>query len=87
MPEVLNKNKGGTSLGAVYIGRPSPWGNPFHIGQHGTREDVISMFEDYIYARPDMMEQARKQLAGKDLVCYCAPLACHGDILLKIANP
>lgn len=25
-------------------------------------------------------------LKGKDVVCYCAPLRCHGDILIRLAN-
>jgi hypothetical protein len=25
-------------------------------------------------------------LRGCDLVCFCAPLACHGDLLLWLAN-
>ncbi|MEM2159611.1 MAG: DUF4326 domain-containing protein [Candidatus Nitrosotenuis sp.] len=29
---------------------------------------------------------AQAELRGRDLVCYCAPLECHGDILLAIAN-
>ena len=28
----------------------------------------------------------RKELKGKDLVCWCAPKSCHADILLEIAN-
>jgi hypothetical protein len=32
------------------------------------------------------MEAAKRELKGKDLVCYCAPLACHGDVLSRIAN-
>ena len=35
---------------------------------------------------PDLMEAARIELAGRDLLCFCAPLACHGDVLLEIAN-
>ena len=31
----------------VYIGRPSKWGNPFTIGIHGTREQVIQMYRDW----------------------------------------
>lgn len=25
-------------------------------------------------------------LRGKDLTCWCAPLACHADVLLEVAN-
>jgi len=28
----------------------------------------------------------KANLRGKILGCYCAPLACHGDILARIAN-
>ena len=29
---------------------------------------------------------ALPELRGKDLVCWCAPLACHGDLLLRLAG-
>ena len=32
MCRVLNKHKTGVPSGAVFIGRGSKWGNPFHIG-------------------------------------------------------
>lgn len=70
----------------VFIGRPSKWGNPFVIGRDGTRAQVIELYRAYLNARPNMKEAARRELAGKDLVCYCAPLACHGDVLNEIAN-
>lgn len=83
MPHVLNKKTGG--LGH-YIGRPSPFGNPFVIGRDGSRDEVIAKYRAYIEARPQLKELARKQLRGLNLVCWCAPLACHGDVLLEIAN-
>jgi hypothetical protein len=27
----------------------------------------------------------RAELNGRDLVCWCAPLPCHGDVLLRLA--
>lgn len=85
MPSVLNKKLDGVPRGAVYIGRPSIWGNPFVIGKDGSRDDVISKFETYIKARPELMAQLHKQ-AGKDLICWCAPERCHGDVLVRLAN-
>jgi hypothetical protein len=35
---------------------------------------------------PDIKDAARIELRGLDLVCWCAPEACHGDVLLEIAN-
>lgn len=64
----------------VYIGRPSKWGNPFSIGKDGTREEVISKYEMYIMDKRDLID-ALPELVGKTLGCWCAPNACHGDIL------
>ena len=86
MPKVLNKYKDGVPADAVYIGRPSKWGNPFVIGKDGTREEVITKYRAWLLARPAKVETAKRELAGKDLVCFCAPKACHGDVLLEVAN-
>lgn len=87
MPRVLNK-RGGllTPTNAVYIGRPSKWGNPFEIGRDGTRDEVIEKYRAYLNANPQLCLDAINELRGKDLVCWCAPKACHGDILLIVAN-
>jgi hypothetical protein len=29
---------------------------------------------------------ALPELRGLDLICWCAPLPCHGDVLLRLAN-
>lgn len=70
---------------AVYVGRPTKWGNPFVIGKDGTRDQVIALYRAHILARPDLL-RALPELRGKDLVCWCAPKACHGDVLLELAN-
>jgi hypothetical protein len=28
----------------------------------------------------------KRELKGKDLICFCAPKPCHADVLLEIAN-
>ena len=81
--KVLNKYKDGIPAGAVYIGRPSKWGNPFVIGKDGTRKEVIQKYREWLFQHPELIEAARRELAGKDLVCYCAPKACHGDVLIE----
>jgi hypothetical protein len=85
MCEVLNKHRAGVPAGAVYIGRGSKWGNPFVIGRDGDRAAVIAKYERYLRSRHDLL-LALDELRGKDLVCFCAPLACHGDLLLRLAN-
>lgn len=87
MVKVINGTKREFWRGeTVYIGRPSKWGNPFKIGRDGSREEVIEKFRKYIADHPTLAQEAREELCGKNLVCYCAPLACHGDVLLEIAN-
>ena len=71
--------------GAVLVGRPSKWGNPFRIGVDGTRLQVIERYRRYVMASPALL-RALPELRGKDLVCYCAPQPCHGDVLLDLAN-
>jgi len=70
----------------IYVGRRTKWGNPYKIGEAGSREEVVALFEKYLAEilkyDPDFCEPLR----GKDLVCWCAPLACHADILIKVAN-
>jgi hypothetical protein len=69
----------------VYIGRPSPWGNPFEIGRDGTRADVIKKYRAWIVEQPALVA-ALPTLKGKRLGCWCAPAACHGDVLAELAE-
>jgi len=77
----------------VYIGRGSKWGNPYShlpntqaLYEVETREDAIRLYEEWIRKQPELVEQAKRELKDKILSCYCWPLKCHGDILLKIAE-
>lgn len=47
---------------------------------------MIEKYRQYLLERPELLEQAKKELAGKNLVCFCEPKLCHGDILIKVAN-
>lgn len=76
----------------VYIGRPSKWGNPFsHLPNTlakfrvASREEAIRRYEMWLKAQPHLVA-ALPELRGKVLGCWCAPLACHGDVLIRLAN-
>lgn len=77
----------------VYIGRPSEWGNPFSH-KTGTkaefvvasRELAVEEYKKWLLSQPKLMEKVKQELKGKILGCWCAPLACHGDVLAEIAN-
>ena len=84
--KVLNAHKVGKHVpGAVYIGRPSPYGNPFTIGKDGTREEVLCKYIDWLHENPEFVARVREELKGKDLLCWCAPAECHGHILRDLA--
>lgn len=80
-PRVHNKYARTAPYSAIYVGRGSPWGNPFHIGIDGDRNVVIDRFAREILPSLDL-----KPLRGKHLVCFCFPLRCHADVLLREAN-
>ena len=73
-----------------YIGRGSPWGNPYVIGRPHpvtkvpmTRDDVCDLYEEHTLPtlRPRVQE-----LTGKILVCYCHPQRCHGQRVIHIKD-
>lgn len=72
--------------GAIFIGRPGPYGNPFIIGRHGTRQEIIHAYHSMLLKSPALLGRVKKELVGKDLACFCAPLPCHGDVLIALAN-
>lgn len=52
----------------------------------GDRTEVIRLFKERALADPEFIQKVKEELAGKDLICYCAPAPCHGDVLVEIAN-
>ena len=86
MPKVHNKYARTAGPDAVYIGRGSPYGNPWKVGVHGTRDEVCDAYEQALLSNPELVARVKSELKGKDLVCFCAPKRCHGDTLLRIAN-
>lgn len=144
----LHRTKGSRlPEGAVRVGRPGRWGNPFKYGDYTalarvpaavdlgaaweyegrisadgahhpyerpdgervnckvrfmTYEEIVETFERALTGNltPSMrsaapsgrfldftVDDVRRELAGKDLACWCPPYRpCHGDVLLKYAN-
>jgi hypothetical protein len=95
MPRVLNYRTDGCPPDAVYVGRAMPrYGlresksaNPFKLHCGGTyveRKVAIERYERHLHDTGLIDDM--HQLRGKDLVCWCAPSPCHGDVLLRLAN-
>ena len=88
---VLNKKVSGIPNGAIYIGRGSKWGNIFthlvnipntvHVNSRDEAVDkhLQKLEQDILDEKISLEELAA--LHNKDLVCFCAPLRCHGNNL------
>jgi len=100
MPKVVNLTGMGrrpneVGPNEVYIGRhtqtgwrKSKWGNPFRLPRNASREqraETVAMYRRWLLGQSALMG-ALSELHGKDLLCWCAPEACHGDVLLALAN-
>jgi hypothetical protein len=80
MPENTVKVARGATIG---------WGNPFKVPEDGDRAEVTEKFRQALLSGKlsYSVEDVRRELAGKDLACFCdfsGP--CHGDVLLQVAN-
>lgn len=78
----------------VYIGRTGKgltgyFGNPFPLQSEAQREMVYTAYVTHMKERvrndPEFKRRVRG-LAGKTLVCFCAPLRCHGNALMIMAD-
>lgn len=72
----------------VYIGRPSTFGNPFVLKEGEPKGSTLTKFREYAVnriTRDPAFKEAVKALAGKTLVCFCAPGPCHGEVLAELA--
>jgi hypothetical protein len=84
------------------VSRPGKWGNPFVVGQHGSRAECVSRFIDLslgfinisvgadVEAQRTLYRRIQRSigdLAGRDLACWCDGNGpCHADVLLVLAN-
>ncbi len=79
---------------AVYIGRynhnfnlpASKFANPFPVSKEaGGRGSTIEKYRQWLWHQL-VSEKITKaellELDGKNLVCYCKPQACHGDVII-----
>ena len=72
--------------GAVVISRPGKWGNPYRVSVHGLA-GALARYRRHLREHPELVEAARRELAGRTLACWCPPeRPCHGDILLEVVD-
>lgn len=86
---IVNKHHG---MQGEYIGRGSPLGNPFVIGVHGTREEVIEKYRVWLNKQiannntavlAELNRLGNKAIDDKGLAlqCFCYPKPCHGEVI------
>ena len=88
MPKTWNlyRDRGKIPKGALFMGRPSKWGNPYVLNRDGTRAEVISKFREYFTQQVSTGKLDPEEIRGVDGICFCAPQPCHVDIILAAAN-
>lgn len=78
----------------VLIDRTTKWGNLFtHVQDRmtraaflvSTREEAIAAYEDWLSTQSNLLADL-PELEDKILGCWCRPRACHGDVLIRLAN-
>lgn len=86
--EIYSRQKGAPAApsDAVYVGRGTPWGNPYIMRQENKRHFVCDLFEEYAIERLEKEPGWLEPLRGRALVCWCAPKRCHAETLLRLAN-
>lgn len=83
----------------IYIGRNgyglngSILANKFLIGRDGNRDEVIEKYRQWLWIEWNKKGKVYNELVricnlvkeGKniELVCWCKPLSCHGDVVKK----
>lgn len=90
----VKKSKRGHYIGRACYGMAgSALANPFAITKSQTRELAISRYEKWLTAKiaardarvlAELSQIAEEARAGSvTLLCWCAPLACHGSVIAR----
>lgn len=100
-----NLRVGSLPVAAVYVGRQcfwlrrSPYANPHTTSTTGCRTcggevhdqaAAVKAYREHLRGHPELVAQARAELVGRDLACWCALPAggehdvCHAAPLLAV---
>lgn len=78
----------GSGMDEQPVGEPGCLGNPFVMGDDGSREDVVAKFTEYFLERwqndAELRNFVAKYVEEHDelrLGCHCAPKLCHGEVI------
>ena len=83
----IGRGRGGEAhMNNTPVGQRGWLGNPYKMGEDGSRLEVIEQFEEDFWDRLEEDEEFRgavMELAGETLACWCAPKACHGSVIAQ----
>ena len=88
-PRVLNLNDH-PKPPYIRIDRDTLWGNPFHLDRDGDRATIIEKYEKYVRENHLLMDMIQNGVFRDmhnrpvSVACWCAPLSCHGEVLVAI---
>lgn len=88
MPLIYNKRIGGPFPNSKLVDRTTPYGNPFAISAINDRDQACNLFDEWI-KKPEqraLVERAKKELRGFNLLCWCWPARCHAETWIRITN-
>ncbi len=84
-------------LAGVLVDRTTPLGNPFRLKSVDKREDCVNQYRKWLWGRlckepdgPEAQELRRlvalASASDHDLIllCWCAPLICHGQLIARV---
>lgn len=77
----------------VYGARPGPFGNPFShksgtLAQYlvPSRDAAVERHAQWFVANSELIERVKREMTGKVIGCWCAPMRCHCDIYAQVCN-
>lgn len=71
---------------AVYVGRPTGWGNPFKVGEHGDAAECVNLFRACVVdsVQPGQMNKSQLAAANKAWPdCFSMPDQNTAKIFLR----
>jgi hypothetical protein len=78
----------------TYVGHAGPrhdwpesvFANPFVKQAKADRGAMVARYRDWLREHPSLAARIPRELAGRALGCWCAPAACHADVLAEEAR-
>jgi hypothetical protein len=84
----------GCGLKGVYVGRPTPLGNPFRLENEDQRGEVVARYarwleeqlrqgnREVVRALGELYRKLKRQ-GTLTLLCFCAPKRCHAEVIAE----